>query len=523
MNENHQRWAVFWCGILHPILFGHVPQEERNALLRKLSETPVLYPDGTTRKPSLSTLKRKLAAYENQGFEGLLRKPRSDCGKSRAHSQEVIDKAIQLKKDQPKRSPFIINKFLKTLFGTTIPRSSMYTYLKDAGATKLKLGVVKKPVRCRWTVEHTHDLWIGDFANGPYVLVDGESHETQLSAFIDCHSRYCVSARYYLRATFDILIDTLLRAWNVHGASLKLYVDNAKVYHAVRLKAACYALHVEILHRPVRDPSPGGLIERFIQTAQGQFEAEVRAKGDDLTLPELNRAFSAWLDVVYHQHVHADTHQTPGERYHTGLTVIRQVDLASVIPFFMVVCERTVHRDFSDVRIDNMFFRVKPDFRGDRVQVRYDPYGDKQIVLIYSKKGQFLGRGVHHNREKVPQPPHVTSSPKAEHDFLRLCIDEHDKRLDAQAQGIDFAKLSHFRRWPFGAFVKTLAQLMGLKGGLNAFSPHQLEAIHNTFERLPGIHKNLVIDAFDGASDGATLPEILYRIKTLAQDTEPKE
>jgi putative transposase len=508
---------------LHPIIFGHVPPEERHALLRKLSETQVVYPDGTTRKPSLSTLKRKLAAYESQGFEGLLRKPRSDRGKPRAHPQEVIDKAIQLKRDQPKRSPFIINKFLKVLFGTTVPRSSMYTYLKEAGATKLKLGVVKKPVRCRWTAEHTHDLWIGDFANGPYVLVDGEPQPTQLSAFIDCHSRYCVSARYYLRATFDILIDTLLRAWDVHGASLKLYLDNAKVYHAVRLKAACYALHVEILHRPVRDPSPGGLVERFIQTAQGQFEAEVRAKRHDLTLPELNRAFSAWLDVVYHQHVHADTQQTPEQRYHAGLTVIRQVDLASVIPFFMVVCDRTVHRDFSDVQIQKIFFRVNPKLRGDRVQVRYDPYGDKESVLIYSLKGQFLCRGVRHNREKVFQPPHVPPSPKAEHDFLKLCIDEHDKRLDSQAQGIDFAKLSQAPRWPFAAFVKTLAQLMGLQGGLNAFSPYQLEAIQKTFDRSPCIDKTLLMDAFEQASDGASLPEILYQIKSLAQNLKPKE
>ena len=34
---------------------------------------------------------------------------------------------------------------------------------------------------------------------------------THLSAFIDCHSRYVVEARYYLRENLDILIDSLLR------------------------------------------------------------------------------------------------------------------------------------------------------------------------------------------------------------------------------------------------------------------------------------------------------------------------
>jgi hypothetical protein len=40
--------------------------------------------------------------------------------------------------------------------------------------------------------------------------VDGEATATHLSAFIDCHSRYVVEARYYLRQNLDILIDSLL-------------------------------------------------------------------------------------------------------------------------------------------------------------------------------------------------------------------------------------------------------------------------------------------------------------------------
>jgi len=99
-----------------------------------------------------------------------------------------------------------------------------------------KLGAVTTPVRKRWSREHTHDLWVGDFEEGPYVLVDGEAVATYLSAFIDCHSRYVVEARYYLRQNLDILIDSLLRAWAVHGACKQLYLDNAKVYHANALK-----------------------------------------------------------------------------------------------------------------------------------------------------------------------------------------------------------------------------------------------------------------------------------------------
>ncbi len=86
-----------------------------------------------------------------------------------------------------------------------------------------------------------------------------------------------MEARYYLREDLDVLIDSLLRAWSHHGASSELYVDNARIHHANALKLACTQLGIKLLHRPPRDPAPGGLIERFFQALQSQLEAEIRA------------------------------------------------------------------------------------------------------------------------------------------------------------------------------------------------------------------------------------------------------
>ena len=36
---------------------------------------------------------------------------------------------------------------------------------------------------------------------------------------------------------------------------------------------------------------------------------------DSVDLAELNRLFSAWLEVVYHRRVHSETGQTPLERF----------------------------------------------------------------------------------------------------------------------------------------------------------------------------------------------------------------
>ena len=157
-----------------------------------------------------------------------------------------------------------------------------------------------------------------------------------------------IDARYYVRQTLDILIDSWARALATHGSPLELYVDNAKVYHSRGLRMACYRFHVRLLHRPPYDAAPGGLVERFFKTAQDQFEAEVRA-GEPLTLDALNRAFSAWLHVSYHQRVNAEIQHTPQARYDEGLTVIRSVALDQVFESFHQRVERTVHRDFADL------------------------------------------------------------------------------------------------------------------------------------------------------------------------------
>ena len=43
------------------------------------------------------------------------------------------------------------------------------------------------------------------------MIHQAQSVKTHLSAWIDCHSRYIVEARYYVRENLDILMDSLLR------------------------------------------------------------------------------------------------------------------------------------------------------------------------------------------------------------------------------------------------------------------------------------------------------------------------
>jgi transposase InsO family protein len=519
MNDDDIKWGVFWTDLLDSVIFSDIEPEAVNQFLKQLAQKKIVFPDGRIGTPSLSTLRRKLNAYKSGGFKALARNHRSDFGKSRTISAEVVAKAIELKKDQPSRSHKIINRFLDDLYGITIPRSTLYRYLKDNDATKVKLGTVSTKVRKRWSRDTTHDLWVGDFEDGPYVLHDGHIVPTYLCAFIDCFSRYILQARYYLRENLDILVDLLIRAFAVHGAPLGLYLDLAKVFQSLGLKAACSLLNIRIAHRAKGDPPGGGIIERFFLTAQSQFEAEVRA-GDILTLDRLNRTFSAWLSVEYHQSVHSETHQTPHDRYHAGLGPIRLVDMNQFLAAFLVRVNRTVNKTFSDIRLDNRFYKVDPRLRGDRVQVRYDPFSsDFDSVEVYSlKTSRYLGSGKLHQRESGDfGPPAARLKPK--HNYLDLIVRQHERQLADQSKGIDYRNVVSLRPWPFHEFAKSFAHLLGLKAGIAAFSAHELETLKKFYNRHRALDKSLLKQAFEKAHHKA-VPYVLHELKRLLSHKE---
>lgn len=490
-NKQQELKTLFWCDLLRPIIFNELEGRHPHAYLVKLSQQETIFPDGIRKKPSLSTLKRQLKKFQQGGIEQLKRKARNDRGQSRKYSAALVDKAVEYKKDLPTRSAHTINAFLQENQKTQIPESTLYRYLRDHNATRSKLGVLKKKVRCRWTRDKANDLWVGDFANGPYVLHDGEVKETYLSLFIDCQSRYVVQGAYYLRQSLDILIDTLLKGFCKHGLPNDLYLDNAKVYHATALKSACYDLKIRLLHRKVRDPAPGGLVERLFLSGQRQFETEVRA-GDILTLTQLNEYFDAWLEMAYHNRIHSELKQMPSQVYDKAIH--RPVELNAVLRFFMTKVERTVHPVFSDIALEHQFYAVDKRYRGDRVWVHYDPFSNRDEVLIYNQHEAYLQKALRYDREKrVDAEAESSPQEKPKYNYLELLNQQHQRKIQADTTVTDFTQID--QRWPFTAFASQLASLMG-KSGSHAFDNEQLTLLKQTWDRYPTLNAAQVISAF---------------------------
>jgi transposase len=129
------------CGKIHP--------GDTGRFLRQLADTEYEFPDGTRRKPSRATLWRKWKRYREGGLAGLFHKRRIDRGKPRKASRTMIERAIELKKEQPCRSDETINQFLKEEFHATLPKSTLYHYLKQSGATRLRMPPSRTTLGCK--------------------------------------------------------------------------------------------------------------------------------------------------------------------------------------------------------------------------------------------------------------------------------------------------------------------------------------------------------------------------------------
>ena len=279
---------------------------------------------------------------------------------------------------------------------------------------------------------------------------------------------------------------------------------------------ACTQLNIQLLHRPPRDPPAGGLIERFFQTCQMQLEAEVRA-GEVLTLDDLDRVLAAWLEVAYHQDVHSETQQTPDERYHQEPRLMRQVDLGAVLSFFQQRLPRVVHKDFSDVRLEGLFFAVDPALRDDRVIVEYDPFSPLQEVQLYAPTGAYLGRGQRYQREKGShlQPPSTPpAGPITPHYLDALRAEHAAAQQQRRSLGIDFHSARQRNVWSVSSFARVFARLLGRQGGVSGLTAQEVDLLAAFHARHARLTESLLRQAFEQAP-AATLPEVLFQLQSL--------
>ena len=251
--------------LIAPLLKPGIEAAERRRLRNEILQSGEI---------SERTLRRYLKAYQETGFDGLIKKERRDKGKCKAIPKNVIAEAKKLREELNERSVKRIVQILESegiIKKGSVSRSTLTKYLLRDGFSKkdLKLTKVHGVGSRRFQKENRNALWQRDIKYGPYLpSVDNQDKKvrTYLLAFIDDATRYVVHAEFYVTQKLPILEDGFRKAVMKNGVPEAIYVDNGKIFISKWFRHACARINVRHIRAQAYSPESKGKIERFNRT-----------------------------------------------------------------------------------------------------------------------------------------------------------------------------------------------------------------------------------------------------------------
>ncbi|MGO9332464.1 MAG: DDE-type integrase/transposase/recombinase [Acidimicrobiales bacterium] len=443
METDHQeqvalhRWAV-----IAEATSDRLSPAERGALVRQIASRSHAGPDGSDHRYSRGTIDRWIRAWRSGGLNALKPTQRADTGAVRAHP-ELSGEAAALRLEIPSRSAAQIASILYYRHGIRVAERTIRAQLQRRGLQREAL-LAEPKVFGRYEADRPNERWITDVLVGPWVpfpKIDA-SVRARLFLIVDDHSRLLVDGRFFAHENARACQELLRRAITRRGVPDVLYADNGAPFSNAWLSRTCAVLGVRLVHSKPYSPEGRGKQERLNRYIREAFLSEATHQGIS-SLEELNDLFFAWAEQVANRRVHAETNETPIERFErTGPH--RQVDPDQLREAFRWSVTRRVTRT-ATVPLEGNSYGVDPALVGRRVELRYDPE-DLSRIEVYlngTKAGvatPFVTR--RHTHRAVPQVVRAKPVPTGI-DHLDMVATAHEESAGT-GQKIDFAQLAMF-------------------------------------------------------------------------------
>ena len=181
---------------------------------------------------------------------------------------------------------------------------------------------------------------------------------------------------------------TFRRAAARWGLPEKFYADRGSAYDADAFRKGLAVLGIHRINTRPRNAPAHGKIEAYHRQLQRWFLAELAHQ--PLRDPEhLQELLDAFLDRVYHEHVHRELKLTPRAAFADTLSP-RLVSLARLREAFLLESDLKAHPVTGEVRVGGTLFLVPKErlFKGRRVRIGLDPEAVHAPYLV-------LGPGVY--------------------------------------------------------------------------------------------------------------------------------
>jgi len=376
-KEIREKIALKRYQLISPVLAE--PARAQNEYFRKQAETEHEFPHYGLRKVRVSTMKAWLKKYRKGGFDTLKPKTRSDGGRPKRFTEELL-KTLEIKcKAHPSLSVQKLYEMLRDqdLLGQPpVHYNTLLRVVKEQGWLPLK---DRTDVRKAYEVENVNDLWISDFMHGPQVRTANRSAKAILCAILDDHSRMVVAHAFNTSETISALTLVLKEAFLAYGIPKRLYVDNGSSFSSDLLTRSCAQAGISLIHSKPYDSPSRGKIERFFRTIRERFLSGIQ---EGMSLEELNEAFSLWLKDDYHHKLHSGIEERPIDRYNSsvGRVLIRRLSRTELDEIFLIRHERVVNHD-ATISFKGSLYEVPTAYIRQRIEIRHPVDAPEELYL----------------------------------------------------------------------------------------------------------------------------------------------
>lgn len=415
-GRSHDRWAHLRFSVVGPLLAAPPAPGELKAALTALADTPWLHPiTGEPTRFGFSTIERWLyrAKRERTDPVGVLRrKVRKDRSRPRAigdpltrvllaqydehtgwSAQLHADNLAVRVEEEPRLGPMpSYSTVRRVLRAHGLFRRRRLGPRGSPGAARAEARFERREVRS-YEAEYVHGLWHLDFHHGsrPVLRADGTRVTPLLLGVLDDRSRLCCHAQWYLAETAETLVHGLAQAFQKRGLPRAALMDNGAPMLAAETREGLLRLGVHQATTLPYSPYQNAKQEVFWAHAEGRLLAMLDGVVE-LSLPLLNEATQAWVEMEYHHALHSETGQTPLRRFLAGPDVGRPCPSSATLrDAFRRDVTRTQRRSDGTVSLDGHRFEIPDRYRHlARVTLRYASWDLGHVTLVDEPTGVAL-------------------------------------------------------------------------------------------------------------------------------------
>ena len=418
VSGGKEKWAHFRFSVIGPLLAAPPEHGELKAELERLAAKQWQHPiSGKWRRFGASTIERwyyQALQDPNDPVGVLSRKVREDRGTHPSMAMELRDKLHIQYRQHPNWSYQLHADNLAAMICQDPKLGKAPSYPSVLRFMQAH-GLMKRPRRGRghtagvkaaeerfenfeirsYESEYANSLWHCDYHQGSCKVLrpDGQLYKVQLLGVLDDCSRLCIHAQWYFAETAENLIHGLRQGFEKYGLPRALMTDNGSAMIAAETVQGLTRLG--IVHEKTLPYSPHHNAK--IETLWGQVEGRLLAMLEgckDLTLPQLNEATVAWVDLEYNRKIHSELGQSPLSRYLDTKDVGRRCPESKQLhQAFTARISRSQRQSDGTISLDGIRFELPSRYRHlKRVTLRYASWDLSHVYLADPDSGNIICR-----------------------------------------------------------------------------------------------------------------------------------